>query len=206
MIAQYDSLVKELAKAKDLLDKLGVKPSPPSVKKGKANDRSGKGVEIDVPDGIIAHLTRECGGNVHDCRAADVTSGSFEKATSGANPHSGAYGDLPRNAAKNADDLETNSRFCSAYRVRSEDIGDTRNNWICYDFKERRIVPTHYTIRTNYCGQGGEHLKSWVIETSADGESWRETARKENTEQLNGQRSTGTFAIAGGGGAASSGW
>jgi hypothetical protein len=35
---------------------------PPSIKKGM-NMYSGK---IDVPDGIIAHLRRECGGNVHD--------------------------------------------------------------------------------------------------------------------------------------------
>jgi hypothetical protein len=38
----------------------------PSVKKGRAKDWQGRRVEIDVPDGIIAHLTRECRGNVHD--------------------------------------------------------------------------------------------------------------------------------------------
>jgi hypothetical protein len=46
---------------------------------------------FDVPDGIIAHLTRECGGNVHDCHVVEVRSGSFEKETYGANPDSGAY-------------------------------------------------------------------------------------------------------------------
>jgi hypothetical protein len=46
------------------------KQFPPSVKKGKY---------FDVPDGVIAHLTRECGGNVHDRDVVDVTSGSFEK-------------------------------------------------------------------------------------------------------------------------------
>jgi hypothetical protein len=34
---------------------------PPSVKKGKTTWDA----EYDMPDGIIAHLTRECGGNVH---------------------------------------------------------------------------------------------------------------------------------------------
>jgi hypothetical protein len=52
---------------------------PPSVKKGR---------QFDVPDGIIAHLTRECGGNVHDRHVVDVTCGSFEQETVGANPHS----------------------------------------------------------------------------------------------------------------------
>jgi hypothetical protein len=47
-------------------------------------------MEIDVPDGIVVHLRRECGGNVHDRHVVDVTSGSFENVAKGANPHSGA--------------------------------------------------------------------------------------------------------------------
>jgi hypothetical protein len=46
----------------------------------------------------------------------------------------------------------------------------------------------------------------WLIETSADGESWREVAREENNKKLNGSFKTGTFAIAGSGSSASSGW
>jgi hypothetical protein len=61
-------------------------------------------------------------------------------------------------------------------------------------------VPTHYTIRTNGFGLGYGHLKSWLVETSADGKSWREIAREEDNEQLNGKGFTGTFAVAGGGG------
>jgi hypothetical protein len=114
---------------------------PPSVKKGE---------EFDVPDGIIAHLTRECGGNVHEPQVVEVTCGSFEKETWGTNPHSGAYDNHPNNAGKNAADLETNSRFTSACRGNWADIPHTRNNWLCYDFKEKRIVPTHYTIRAWY--------------------------------------------------------
>jgi hypothetical protein len=69
---------------------------------------------------------------------------------------------------------------------------------VCYDFKERRIVPTRYTIRTNWNGPGYQHLKSWLVETWTDGKSWREVARDENNEQLNGMWFTGTFAAAGG--------
>jgi hypothetical protein len=39
-----------------------------------------------VPDGIIAHLTRESGGNVHDRHVVGITSGSFEKETCAVNP------------------------------------------------------------------------------------------------------------------------
>jgi hypothetical protein len=157
-------------------------------------------VEIDVRDGIIAHLTRECSGNVHDCHVVEVTCRSFDKETHGANPHSGAYDNDPMWVGKNAADLEAISCFESAYRSNEEEeIPHTRNNWICYDFRERRIVPTHYTIRTHEGNPGGSHLKSWLAETSADGENWREVSREEGSEQLNGPNFTGTFAVADGG-------
>jgi hypothetical protein len=107
-----------------------------------------------VPNGIIAHLTRECGGNVHDSHVVELTSGSFKKEIYGANPHSGTWINDLKYAAKDAADLETDSPFCSAFRKKEEDIAHTRNNCVPYNFKKRRIVPTHYTIRTNYRGPG----------------------------------------------------
>jgi hypothetical protein len=95
--------------------------------------------------------------------------------------------------------LEGDSFFYSAFRCTEEDIQHTKNNWICYNFKERRMVPTHYTIRTNNWRSGGWHLKSWLVETSVDGENWREVAREENNTQLNGKFFTATFAVADGG-------
>jgi hypothetical protein len=167
----------------------------PSVKKVKAASampgKSGKEIELDVPEGIIGHLTRECGGNVHDCNVVVVTSGSFEKETDG-------LVDNPRWAAQRAADLRTDSSFGSGYRKKKEDIMHTRNNWLCYDFKERRVVPTHYTIRSFGGDSGLSHLKSWAVETSADGKDWREVDHKEDNEQLNGNGVTGTFAITGG--------
>jgi hypothetical protein len=125
------------------INKGPAKQFPPSVKKGR--------YVFDVPDGIIARLTRECGGNVHCRRVVEITCGPFGKVTEG---------DHGRSGAKDAVDVETGSLFASAYRLKEEDIPHTRNNWLCYDFKERRIVPTHYTIRTQNYGPGGSHLKS----------------------------------------------
>jgi hypothetical protein len=161
------------------------KQFPPTVKKGK---------KFDVPDGIIAHLTRECGGNVHDHHVVEVTWGSFEKETHGLSVDPDYSW-----AAKNAADLETDLDSFSAYREEEEDILHTRNNWLCYDFKERRIVPTHYAIRTDEYGPGATYLKSWAVDTSADGESWREVAREEGNKKDNGHWFTGTFVAAGGG-------
>jgi hypothetical protein len=109
------------------------KQFPPSVKKGKLHRSDGSKISgmYDIPDGIIAHLTRECGGNVHERQIVKVTSGSFEKVTVGANPHSGAFDNNPKYAAKNAADLESVSNFLSAYRSSSQDIPHTQNNWVC---------------------------------------------------------------------------
>jgi hypothetical protein len=43
------------------------------------------------------------------------------------------------------------------------------------------------------------HPKSWLVETSVDGENWREIACEEDNEQLNGSMFTDTFAVANGG-------
>jgi hypothetical protein len=61
------------------MNKIPASQFPPSVKKAKARDLPGKDVETGVPDGIIAHLTRECSGNVHNRHVVEVTYGSFEK-------------------------------------------------------------------------------------------------------------------------------
>jgi hypothetical protein len=161
-----------------MLKKMSVRHFPPSVKKVGT---------LDVPDGIIGHLTKEYNGNVHDLGIVELTAGSFE------NEPRAAGGFL-----KSVADLETHSTFHSIWRDRSTDIPHTRNNWICYDFRDRKIVPTHYAIRTCGGGTGSEHLKSWQVETSVDGVTWREVDHREDSATLNGQYFVGIFAVAGG--------
>jgi hypothetical protein len=69
-----------------------------------------------LPDGITMRLKRKCHGNVHNRHVIEVTSGSFEKDTYGANPHSKAFGDKPDNGAKNVCNFGFGSCFCSAHR------------------------------------------------------------------------------------------
>jgi hypothetical protein len=52
-------------------------------------------VIIDVPNGIIAPLTRECGGKVHNHSVVHVTCGSVQQEACRANPQSGAYDNDP---------------------------------------------------------------------------------------------------------------
>lgn len=49
---------------------------------------------------------------------------------------------------------------------------DSPDSWIQFDFKEHRIVPAFYTVRSFSWSPGGAHPKSWVIEVSNDGSQW----------------------------------
>jgi hypothetical protein len=138
--------------------------------------------DFDLPHGIIAHLTKELRGNVRDRCVIEVTSGSFEKVTQEAD-----------SVAKNAADLEAATSFASAFRSSPEDIPHTRNNWICYDFKDKRIVPTYYAIRTSRGFMtGGHHLSRGSSNIRGRRESWQEVFREED----NGRFHACLFAVA----------
>ena len=119
--------------------------------------------------GIIAHLTSECGGNVHEKKVVEVTASSCSR----------------DNAPRNAVDLGTNSQFGSESRP---------DQWIRYDFKGMRVVPTSYSIRSHR----GCSPSSWVFEVSNDGSegSWKVVDRRENYHALE-DKNTHNFAISG---------
>jgi hypothetical protein len=111
--------------------------------------------DSDPLDGIIARLTRECGGNVHDHEVVEVTSSGQQNARSACQ-------------AKNAADLKANSYFWSVGQYGTKKSGKviahTRNNWLCYNFKNRRVVLTHYAIRSyDAGGVNSYHPKLWFV-------------------------------------------
>jgi hypothetical protein len=121
-------------------------------------------------DGIVAYLTRQCGGNVADSGIVGATANSVF--------HQG-YG------AKNALDLTVDSRYGSQPRP---------NQWLCIDFKEREVAITHYSIRSQFnSGVGGAHPKSWVLEGSADKSVWSELDVRKDNAQLNAQNTIATW-------------
>ena len=127
--------------------------------------------ESDNLDGIIAYLTRECRGNVHEYGIVNVTASSYENSW------------RPENAV----DLNTDSIFAS----RSEE-----NSWICYEFKDCGVIPTSYTVRS-YDEEGEMyHLASWVIEVSNDGAVWTEIDRRTDDDSLNDAHAIANFTIA----------
>lgn len=117
-------------------------------------------------DGILSYLRKQCGGNVHDLHAVDVTAN-----------HSG-------NSLAYAVNVELN--YISQ---------ESPNPWVCIDFKERRIKLTHYSIRSSNCeGINGRHPREWVIEGSTSSD-WREIDRRDRNNELNGQNLITTHAV-----------
>jgi hypothetical protein len=47
-----------------------------------------------------------------------------------------------------------------------------QGEWICWDFHDKRVIPTHYGIIS------GPSLKSWILEGSLDGGKWTLMDRK----------------------------
>jgi predicted nucleic acid-binding Zn-ribbon protein len=166
------------------------KQFPPSMKKGTIQVVEGPGrypttLTIDIPDGIIAHLTQMCGGNVNDRGVVTVTS-------------SAVYQGDRQWAARHSVDLHSDSAFASQCRDVAEDIPHTPNNWICFDFRERRVVPTHYTIRSKHDKRPKpNHLQHWVLELSDDAHEWVEIHRRENYSGIWGSNLTATFPVVG---------
>ena len=121
----------------------------------------------DPLDGIIARLTRECGGNVHKKGVIEVTRGCS------------AW------PPEHAVDLGSGSE---AHFYDSQ---------VCYDFRGWRVNPAGYSIRSAYYAPGGPHPKSWVLEVSNDGSegSWKVVDSRENNSDLNDYCVTRNFAI-----------
>ena len=68
------------------------------------------------------------------------------------------------------------------------------NSWICFEFKNHRIIPTNYTIKSNG-GDDHYHLKSWKLEGSDDKEKWFTLDSQTNNDCLKGKYRVHSFPI-----------
>lgn len=74
--------------------------------------------------------------------------------------------------------------------------GNQQNAWICFDFKEKRVIPFHYSIRSYYhYSKNAHHPRTWVIEASNDSERWEQIDEQKDCEGLNGRYLSETFKI-----------
>jgi hypothetical protein len=88
-----------------------------------------------------------------------------------------SFDDDPSHDVRNVADPTSNSSFMSK---------NEPGQWICWNFHEMRLRPTHYTIKCY-------GLKSWVVEGSLDFTNWTEIDRKTNNENFKSLDSHTTF-------------
>jgi hypothetical protein len=139
-------------------------------------------MRVDIPhtagkplDGILAHLTRKCGGNVHDKGVVDITSSSID-------------GDNPEYGPKNIANFTDSSHFGTK---------NQQGSWLCLNFKQMRIIPTHYTLVTFHDCRGwtAQHPHSWILKGRDDKSQCRVFDERKGVTELNGPDRTATFAI-----------
>ena len=122
--------------------------------------------------GIIHELTKECGGNVEDKGYIKITSSSTYS----------SY--IPKNAA----DLDNNTNYFHS--------NNYENSWLQYDFMNRKVIPTQYSIRSRHDeGRNGHHPKNLVIEGSNDNDKWTNLDTRQNDDFLNDKSAIHTFDI-----------
>lgn len=67
------------------------------------------------------------------------------------------------------------------------------DQWIKFDFKTSRMVLSSYTLKTYNYVAGGNHMKTWVVEGSANDTDWLELDRRVNVNDLNGRYNVKNF-------------
>jgi hypothetical protein len=92
-------------------------------------------------NGILSHLTKSCGGNVHEKGVVNITSSGDE-----------------RNMCSQVADHGWNDYWYSH---------DAPASWICFDFKDKSLSLRHYTLKSG--GNPYQPFVHWEIEGSNDG-------------------------------------
>ena len=88
---------------------------------------------------------------------------------------------------KNAVDFDSIRYFAS---------NNEEDAWILYDFKDRKVQPSHYTLRSrNDCRKGGNHLRKWCIEGSNDLRNWVTLDVRKKEKSLDDADASNTFEI-----------
>jgi hypothetical protein len=124
-------------------------------------------------DGIISYLTKKHGGNVQEKGIVTITSKSAQDPSyDGSN--------MPIKYAIN--------RIADAGSALGFISKNEPGQWVCWDFREMRVRPTHCTIQACY-------LKSWIVEGSLDGSAWTEIDRQTNNQDFKNWWNTASFAV-----------
>ena len=121
--------------------------------------------------GIINYLREKSGGNI-------VNEINFT-ASSNNNPNSSYWKDVHNIAL--FDDKNVGCYYTK----------DVQNSWICLDFKNHKVIPTDYTIKT----ADSPRPKCWIIEASNDNSTWDPIDVQNDCPYLNGSGYSHSFKI-----------
>ena len=127
--------------------------------------------EGDEFNGIMKYLTKMTGGNIHDNGTIEISSNSIVDNNNSYHP-------------KNLVDFENTNYYHSK---NEQDVN------ICFDFKDKSIQMTNYSIKSYDRGQTGGHLRNWVVEVSNDKEHWEIVDQHDNDSILRSANAIKTF-------------
>lgn len=117
-------------------------------------------------EGILTSLSQVANGNVNENGVVKITASSTDHST----------------PAQVAD------RGWSDFWFSQNKPGQ----WIMFDFVQRQVVVSNYTIKTIKFCEDSCHMKSWCIEGSADCMNW-EMIDEQDTNELNGSNKIASF-------------
>lgn len=122
-------------------------------------------------EGIMRYLTKQTGGNIHDNETIEITSNSI-------------LNNDYRYHPKNLVDYENDTLYNS---------DNDENVNITFDFKDKRIQLSAYSIQSVPDGPGAGNLKNWVVEVSNDKDKWIIVDEHQNDSSLNESDIIATF-------------
>lgn len=125
-------------------------------------------------NGIMKYLYNQTHSNIHDNGTIEITSNSSDNSTSSG----------PRNLADFGKE--------QSFRSNKTDL-----TTLCFDFKERSIQPTAYTIKScaAHISTKGPFLRNWVIEVSNDNKEWTEIDQHSDDTSLKKSLTIVTFNV-----------
>ena len=121
-------------------------------------------------NGIIKYLSKKTNGNILENGTVGITTNSQDE-------------DCP---LKNLVDLDSNHYYRSVENPLAI---------ITFDFKDRFVQLTNYSIKTGTWNTNGGHLKDWIIEGSMDGNKYDEIDSRKNDSSLNGKQNSSSFEV-----------
>ena len=127
-------------------------------------------------NGIMNYLITKTGGNIHDNGTVEITSNASYSSN---------------NPPKNLVDYQNNENY---HYFQSDASSNEPNKTILFDFKNRKVQLTNYSIEscrfdsTGYC-----NLRNWVVEVSNDKSQWEIVDRHENDSTLNNAKVKAVF-------------